>query len=131
MFKRFVVGHINKQSGVNQGILGVAYRISREKQAEGTCIADLDTHLEWLMSSFPIPDVFDNPESLKGVCWFKDTAVEIIAHVVAIIPYVEKCGFIVTELTSDVPGLVIYEDDFQIVAIPDEHQRTKLTIAST
>lgn len=122
MFKRFVVGHINKQSGVNQGILGVAYRISRERQAEGTSIVDLDTHLEWLMSSFPIPDVFDNPESVKGVCWFKDTAVEIIAHVVAIIPYVEQSGFIVTELTSDLPGLVIYEDDFQIVAIPNEHQ---------
>ncbi len=119
MFKRFVVGHINKQSGVNQGILGVAYRISREKQLDGACGIDLDEHLEWLMNSFAIPDIFDKPESLKGVCWFKETATEIIAHVLAIIPHVEKCGFTVSELTSELPGDIIYEDNSQIVAVPD------------
>ncbi len=131
MFKRFVVEHINKQSGVHQGILGLAFRLSREGQLEGTCKVDLDAHLEWLMSSFPIPDIFDKPENLKGVCWFRNTAVEIIDHVVAIIPHVEKCGFVVTELRTDLPGLVIYEDDFQVVAIPNEHHRLKLTSASS
>jgi len=118
MFRRFVVGHVNKQSGVRQGILGVAYRIAREGQLEGDCKVALDLHLTWLMEAFAIPDIFDKPESLKGVCWFKGTAVEIIEHVLAIIPYLEKCGFTVTELTSALPGTVIYEDEHQIVAIP-------------
>ncbi|MBL4831066.1 MAG: hypothetical protein JKY55_14420 [Aliivibrio sp.] len=120
MFKRFVVGHINKQSGVNQGILGVAYRLSREEKLKGSNKIDLDNHLAWLMDSFTIPDIFDKPESLKGVCWFKDTAVDIIDHVIAIVPHVEACGFVVTELSSNLPGLIIYEDDSQIVAIPND-----------
>ena len=118
MFRRFVVGHINKQSGVQQGVLGVAYRVSREEKLKGSCKVALDQHLAWLMDAFAIPDIFDQPENLKGVCWFKGTALEIIEHVLAIIPYLEKCGFTVTELTSALPGAVIYEDEYQIVAIP-------------
>ena len=108
---------------MQQGVLGVAYRVSREGQLEGGCKVELDHHLEWLMDAFTIPDIFDQPESLKGVCWFKGAAVEIIEHVLAIIPYVEKCGFTVTELTSALPGAVIYEDEHQVVAIPhyDSH----------
>jgi len=124
MFRRFVVGHINKQSGVQQGVLGVAYRINREEQLEGDCKVALEHHLEWLMNAFPIPDIFDKPENLTGVCWFKDTAVDIIEHVLAIIPYVEKCGFTVTQLTSMLPGTVIYEDDEQIVAIPNLNNKS-------
>jgi len=61
MFRRFVVGHINKQSGVQQGILGVAYRLSREEQLEGSCKVALDQHLAWLMEAFAIPDIFERP----------------------------------------------------------------------
>ena len=118
MFVRFVVDHLNKQSGINQGILGVAFRIGREAKLQGLDQMMLNDHLDWLQSAFTTPDIFDQPENLKGICWFKQTQSEIISRVKTIVPLVEKCGLQVTELRSDAPGTVIYEDEFQVVAIP-------------
>ncbi|MEJ2765942.1 hypothetical protein VV869_18470 [Photobacterium sp. MCCC 1A19761] len=119
MYKRFVVDHVNRQSGVNQGILGAAYRLSREEKLNGSAKLELDSHLEWLEDAFVTPEIFDKPENLKGVCWFKNSQVEIIDCVRTIVPLVEECGLAVTELTSASPGNIIYEDEFQIVAIPE------------
>ncbi|MFT3930993.1 MAG: hypothetical protein QM709_11940 [Spongiibacteraceae bacterium] len=53
-----------------------------------------------------------------ALSWFKDNAEEYIAKARLVADLLEKYGFVVDMLTTDRPGYVVYEDEYQIVAVP-------------
>lgn len=50
------------------------------------------------------------------VCWFKDTARDWIAIFREMAAILEDSDFHVSILTTDRPGMIVYEDEFQVVA---------------
>jgi len=50
------------------------------------------------------------------VCWFKDSAKDWISVFHEMIAILEDSDFHVAYLTTETPGNIVYEDEFQIVA---------------
>ncbi|KEQ14062.1 hypothetical protein [Endozoicomonas numazuensis] len=75
-------------------------------------------NLSWFQKSLLTPNIFEDSKNLLGVCWFKNAQVEIINKVRELVPVLETCGLEVSEMRSDSPGTVIYEDSQQVVAVP-------------
>ena len=49
-------------------------------------------------------------------CWFKDRATEWILLFRDIVAILEDADLEVATLTTSKPGMIVYEDDFQVVA---------------
>lgn len=71
-----------------------------------------------LNKDLPCPPFKTSGWSLECVSWFKDTppAQEWISVFRDIIAILEDSDLIVGTLTTDRPGVIVYEDDFQVVA---------------
>lgn len=54
----------------------------------------------------------------KAISWFKDSATSHITMMRELVAILQSHGVIVDTVTTDRPGYVTYEDDFQIVAEP-------------
>ena len=124
MYIRFTVNYINKQSGINQGILGAAFKLSKEGRIPSSLKKAFDLHLTWFQKSLLTPNIFEDSKSLSGVCWFKNSQIEIINKVRELVPVLETCGLAVSEIRSETPGTVIYEDSQQVVAVPEAILKT-------
>jgi hypothetical protein len=55
----------------------------------------------------------------RGICWFKLTAREFIEEMRGLASHLEKNGRRIWQVYSRNPGLITYEDPYQIVAVPD------------
>jgi hypothetical protein len=66
--------------------------------------------------NLPCPPFSKNQWSADCVCWFKATATEWISMFREIVAILEDSDFRVATLTTDRPGMIVYEDEFQVVA---------------
>ncbi|WP_434000546.1 hypothetical protein [Endozoicomonas sp.] len=64
MYTRFTVNYINKQSGINQGILGAAFKLSKEGRIPSSLKEAFDLHLTWFQKSLLTPNIFEDSKSL-------------------------------------------------------------------
>lgn len=75
-----------------------------------------------LNQKLPVPPF--NYKNWKGcVCWFKGSASEIIGIFGDIVYIPEEHDLNVLTLTEHRPGMIVYEDDFQIVAKSREYYK--------
>ena len=71
-----------------------------------------------LNTSLPCPPFEGSRWSKNCVSWFKDTApaqewISVFRDIIAIL---EDCDIDVGTLITDRPGMIVYEDDYQVVA---------------
>ena len=71
---------------------------------------------ERLNRDLPCPPFREKGWASDCVSWFKDTAQEWISVFRDAVAILEDSGFDVATLTTDSPGMIVYEDDFQVVA---------------
>jgi hypothetical protein len=107
-------------SGVFVGALHVAHDLKEENRLLPTEIAWVEEALAWFRENLPVPSRFAmKPHGVAvAVCWFKDTAREHIRHARGLAALLEEHGVRVDRLESRRPGYVVYEDPFQVAAIP-------------
>lgn len=55
----------------------------------------------------------------RGVCWFKLTAHDFIDEMRDLAFDLEKRGHRIWQIYSRNPGMITYEDEFQVVAVPE------------
>lgn len=122
---RFVLQRSHPDSGVAEGVFGAAYELR-----DGTVIAASDRSslkdlLAWFRANLAVPPRFNRSKSRghyrrrgTGISWFKPTADEHIAKMRALIIILEKNGYHVSQITTDRPGYIVFEDDHQVVAEP-------------
>jgi hypothetical protein len=76
----------------------------------------------WFSKNLPVPDRFQRGRWRRpgqpALSWFKPTASEHIRRMHELKTALEACGIHVEVLTTRVPGVIIYEDEFQITAEP-------------
>jgi hypothetical protein len=85
---------------------------------------ELDRIYTWLKMHLPVP-----PEEVfsagRGLCWFKIDASRCIEKVRDLAFWLEKRrGDRIWQVYTRNPGLITYEDEYQIVAIPDSARMT-------
>lgn len=115
MYVRFIVQSDHKSRTKCTGVIGsyVELRDSGELAAHDKDYAD--KIIEKLNKELPVPP-FEQKNWSECACWFKDSAKEMIHNIREIIQILTDYGFRVEMLTEDKPGMIVYEDDFQVVA---------------
>lgn len=122
MFLRFVVRSQHQQSHCRTGIFYAACglydsgRLSFDEQQQ------CDEIFCWFTHHLPFPSRFSRSRRRdacrKAVCWFKDSAVRYICKVRELARMLEQHSVSVEMLRTVRPGYIVYEDPYQIVAVP-------------
>ncbi len=112
--------------GVHVGIFVAVDHLRRADRLtldEETLFFDVD---DWFRAALPQPPFYDDGNSIGAVTWFKrSTAGHMLDRLARLQGILTKYCVEHTEVSSAVPGTIVYEDDFQVGVIP--HQRAKPT----
>jgi hypothetical protein len=122
VFIRFVVPFRHQDSHRLTGIFHAACylldggRLSADEQKR------CDDLLGWFNRHLPFPHRFSRSRRRdacgKAVCWFRDSATRHIRRVRELTAMLERHGTPVEMLRTARPGYVVYEDSFQVAAVP-------------
>jgi hypothetical protein len=122
---RFVLPRSHPDTGVEEGIFGAAHDLCRSTRISIADRQSLEGLLSWFGDNLATPKRFNSSKSkgyyrrrTAGVSWFKPTAVEHITRMRALSAILEKNGYRVSQITTNRPGYVVFEDDHQVVAEP-------------
>ena len=123
MFLRFQGKQPNLGTASKLGIFQLAYELHDRRDLPSYAYDELQNNLAWLKLLLKSPDILDDEEHYRAIAWFKPDAHEPLKHVWAIKAVLEEFGYQIDLIKSTEPGLVIYEDDWQIIAKPIRKSR--------
>ena len=137
MLIRFVVRKRDSDSQVEQGLIHAAEDLRHQGRLADEEQERVQELLRWFNRHLPVPGRFARsrrPNACKrAISWFKPTARECLVRMQALAAILHGHGCEVERLTTDRPGYVVYEDDYQVVAevFRGEFRGKRLTPAIT
>jgi hypothetical protein len=131
VFIRFSVRKRDRDSGVEAGALQAAYELRDDPTVAVGDREALDDALLWFERHLETPERFNRTRSkgyyrrqTRGIAWFRDSAVEHLAHMYGLKVLLERYGHFVEVLQEGRVGYVVWEDEYQVVAEPFSDTRT-------
>ncbi len=124
MFLRFVTSDLDEESHQELGVFHAAGHLRDSGLLSQHDEQTLQEIRDWFSCNLKKPAKFTNakpPHYRKrknGISWFKASAQEHISKIREIIAILESYDVSVRMIKTDRPGYVVYEDQFQIVAVP-------------
>ena len=122
LFIRFATDRTDEDTQRPVGVFSVAYQLLREDEIAEYQQNEIRTALDWFQNNLSVPERFSKSRKphreSKGVCWFKAEAIECMRNVRHLIQLISEHDVIVRELTTKLPGYIIYEDTNQVVTEP-------------
>ncbi len=122
MYLRFVSMDIDPTSHVWAGIFTAARFMRDELPQSDHELDQLWALADWFNEHLPAPNRFArntrNRYASPGVCWFRESARTHLARIWEMVALLEDNGVWIRMLKTDRPGYIVYEDDWQIVAVP-------------
>jgi hypothetical protein len=121
MFLRFVVVERDARSGSLRGVIRAASELQEAGALEAYQEKALEEAYAWLNDHLPVPPALGHrgPRGrTQAISWFRASAAEAIDRVRGIVAILHDCGVPVEMVKTANPGRVIYEDEWQVVAIP-------------
>ena len=116
MYVRFVVGTERDCPRVLTGVITEA-RILRDRgELEPHEAQWLEQIFEWYNDHLPCPPFSQKPWSENAISWFKDDAGDFVKRIWDIVALLREHGVPIRILRTDKPGMILYEDEFQVVA---------------
>ncbi|WP_084420199.1 hypothetical protein [Henriciella litoralis] len=100
------------------GIFQIAYRL---RDADDTRVHDANEIarlLLWLKTHLHAPEELSLDANKRAICWFKSAAHEPMKRMWHLKAIVEVYGYWISVKKTREPGLIIYEDGWQVAAIP-------------
>lgn len=76
---------------------------------------------DWYDAAYPDPGAAEGiyrDNAGPSAAWFKETSTELIARVTGYLAILDAHAIAWHELRTTDPGAIIYEDDYQVVAVP-------------
>ncbi len=124
MFLRFVTPELHEDSQQELGVFQAAGKLR-----DGGMLSDYEKALlqeirDWFNQNLEKPSRFTSAKPpyyrkrQNGISWFKASAREHISKMREMIAILESHDVPVRTIKTARPGYVVYEDDFQIVAVP-------------
>jgi hypothetical protein len=117
MFLRFTIHREDSETGFAQGIFGAAYDLRDSGELEPHEIEWVDEILDWFKRHLPVPNRFRRKGS-HGLCWFKAEAGEPLRRIWELVAFLEYREIPVRLHKTRDPGLRVYRDAHQVVAVP-------------
>lgn len=122
MYLRFVVPENDEDSGREMGIFVAGGILNESGQLYDYEINIRKSLMLWFTNNLEVPDIqasesnhYSNPNAIS---WFKSSAVKHISKMREYIEILKSHDVPVKQLITDRPGKILYEDEFQIAAIP-------------
>ena len=122
MFVRFVVSYQDSQSQQPKGIFQACRDLRDADHLDAATEAWADQIFAWFGAHLPRPDRLawssraNAPE--RGISWFRSSATDHVLRARELASLLELCGLQVELLRTDRPGYILYEDEWQVVAMP-------------
>ena len=124
-YLRFVLIAKHPDSGLNEGLFRLAYKLIKDPDFDVTDRPVLQEVMGWFDQHLLVPSRFNRSSSkgyfrraTRGISWFRDTSGECIARMFALKRILEEHGHTVTLIREERIGYVVYEDEHQVVAEP-------------
>jgi hypothetical protein len=115
MYIRLVVAKIDRHSNQQQGVFTAAYALLDSGELSEADHDELWAHLRWFSSHLPVPQRFDSD---RAIFWFKSDAGEVTRRIWELVHALRRNELQVDLIRTRRPGYILYEDRFQIGAIP-------------
>jgi hypothetical protein len=122
MFVRFVISNRDEDSQYEQGIFTAIYELEERGDLaphEALWFHEIEC---WFSRHLRAPTRLTRsrkPNARKrAICWLKFSAVEHVSRIREAVALLEYKGEPVQELQTERPGYVVYEDEFQVAAVP-------------
>ena len=124
MFLRFVTTELDDESHQELGVFHAAGKLRDAGSLSQEEKAFLQEVRDWFNKNLEKPTRFTSAKPpyyrkrKNGISWFKDTAREHIGKMRETVALLEHHDVPVRVIKTTRPGYVVYEDEFQIVAVP-------------
>jgi hypothetical protein len=117
-YVRFVIGPKDQEGHVEQGIFQATARALEWQDITGSDADKLNELRAWFGENPEKPTSSGRDKLRLGICWFKTGSTEHISRICEMANILERNGITMKKITTDKPGYVIYEDEWQLVAEP-------------
>lgn len=122
---RYAMPWIDPDANVPIGLVAVAYDLSRDLEVPEGDRDRLAVILRPMERDVPVPARFNRSTS-KGaqrrapvaICWWRDTALDWLARMDELEAIARTHGWDTRIVRTDRVGYVVYEDAWQVVAVP-------------
>jgi len=122
MFIRFVIHHIDSDSGRRQGLFQALAELERSGELHGYEQLEYERINLWFRRNLMRPHSFSRSTKTHAkkvaISWFKAEATEHLANMRVFAQILREHDIEVDELKSERPGYIVYEDPFQVAAEP-------------
>ena len=122
MYLRFVVPEKDEESGREMGIFVAGGILNDGGELYDYEIKLRKKILTWFSNNLKVPDVqasesnyYSNPNAIS---WFKSSAAVHISKMREYVEILESHDIQVKQLVTERPGKIVYEDEYQVAAIP-------------
>ncbi|MEM7172011.1 MAG: hypothetical protein AAF530_17715 [Pseudomonadota bacterium] len=126
---RFVAFERPGANDASYGPFPLAYQNARHRTQPLCFRRALRDQLDWFEDYLPVPDRFSHKLGRTsrgiGVCWFKPQAKTHIGRMREMCGILEEIGYPIDCYRADRPGLPIYQDAYQLVALDHKIQSRK------
>ena len=117
---RFITSERHPPYGHRTGIFAAAYELTR--QPDSQYANEISFLLQWFADNLLVPDKLTRSRHPRAeetaISWIKDTAFEHIERIRELTSLLEMNGVRCEMIRTERPGYVVYEDEFQITALP-------------
>ena len=128
MYLRFVsplkAGGSARPRDLHLGIFNAAYECRDEFDIPSWLRNELIREIDWFKTYLPSPAAYNfyplytRKEHPDAICWFKGSAKRFIKHAWTLKVLIEEAGLPISVTQTRTPGLIAYQDKYQIVAHP-------------
>lgn len=117
---RYCAPYVSPHTNQRYGIFIAVWHLVRDKKVSAEDEAAYWEARRWFESNLPIPPFHKTGNQERAITWFKESAMGSrvvqkleIYHSIAV-----KYGTEIELISSESPGTMIYEDDYQVATIP-------------
>ena len=116
MYVRFQSRIRNPTASSMAGIFGLAYELRDKGTLAEWEQEEIESLLAWFRMHLEIPAVLKSADHHRAICWFHPRALEPIRRARSLKRILEDHGYVIDQITTRDPGVVIYKDGWQVVA---------------
>jgi len=108
------------KNGLHVGVFGLVNGLGRNWMLAPDEWRFWRENNDWYDAAFPQPPVYREKVHPRAAAWFKSTASDFLERVPGYLAILDAHRIAWEEVRTTDPGTIIYEDEYQVVAIPVE-----------
>jgi hypothetical protein len=122
VYLRFITQFIDESNRTQTGFFNAMDFVTRHRLTRDEDEVKLKDLYAWFKTNLDAPPWFVSPKGYrhetKALSWFKDSAKEHIGKVQEVMEVLERYDVKVERIWTKEPGQIVFEDEFQISAVP-------------